>query len=394
MHIVYVNKTAPHRGGGAEMRIWEVGKRLVQRGFRVTVLCSATDAAAPEREILDGMQIEYVEAAPRWVFQWHKIGFYASRLLFYARAGKRLEQLLQTGDVDILRDDISPFPTRAVSTLAARYGLPTIAMIHNVSGAMGRWVKHYGPFLGVAGYMGERWLKRKPRYDHMIAAARWMAEVMARAWSRSRVSWVPNGVDASRFHPPSPDESSERMHEIRFFYVARFVELKGHDILLQAFARVVRQERCVRLHLVGDGPLEEDMRAAAAKLGLEDYVRFHGRVSRRAMPSLYRSVDAYVSPSYFEGMPITFLEAMASGLPIISTRIEAVDGFLSDERACLVRPGAVDELSEAMLSLARDAEKRRFLGEWGRQEAERRYVWPRIVDQEVDICRRVLYETS
>ena len=388
MHVLYVNKTAPHRGGGAEIRIWEVGRRLVQRGHQVSVVCAATEPGLPDLEILDGMRIHYVRSIPGRMMGLPGIGFYGPRLAFYGRCSDRVRRIIGLERVDIVHDDISPFPCRAAVRIARQAGLPVVATVHNLSGAWKRWTRLYGLPLGSAGYLGERWLRRRRPYDHIISASRWMVTALEEDLPLSSLSWIPNGVDLNRFVPAPQTEGGEAQVPV-LLYVGRFVVLKGHEILLQAFRQLLQNGVQARLMLPGDGPTWERVRARVRQLGMEAFVNLPGRVPAAEMPAIFGSADIYVSPSLFEGLPLTLLEAMAAGLPIISTRIEAVEGLFDETHARLVAPGAAIELAAAMHDLVTRPRLRRRMGAWGRRQAEQKYHWDAVVEGELALCDRL-----
>lgn len=93
------------------------------------------------------------------------------------------------------------------------------------------------------------------------------------------------------------------------------VEVKNHRFLLRAFAACLAEAPAAQLLLVGDGPLEPELRALAAELGIQDSVHFPG--ARRDTPALYGAMDVFAMPSRYEGLSMALLEAQAAGLPCV-----------------------------------------------------------------------------
>lgn len=383
MHILYVNKVSPRFGGGAEARILEVGKRLAAKGHRISVVCSATEPGLPDEEILDGIRIHYLHPLPDRLLATPWLRFYGPRLSFYFLARNLIRRVI-ANDVDILRDDISPFPTFSAVRLSRSYGIPTIATVHSLSKSWKRWMLNYGSVFGTAGYVGERWLRKHRPYSLVITDSKWARDSLAADWPASRLQWIPNGVDTEVFHPniggARPDQP------LNIFYAGRFVTLKGHTTLIRAFAIAINSGLEAMLHLAGHGPRLHPIQNQIEASGLSSAVVFHGTVDKAEMPDLYRQMDLYVSPSRFEGLPVTLLEAMATGLPIISSDIEAIDGLLEQDYSVVVPPEDPQAMAEAILHMSRKEDLRAHMGQHGRRVAQERFSWDVVVQRELEVA--------
>lgn len=196
--------------------------------------------------------------------------------------------------------------------------------------------------------------------------------IEVRAAPRRKISFVPNGIDTSRFQA-RPERRAAVRRELgvgdRFVWLAvgRLEEQKDHPNMLRALAEAGWQGHDGRLLIVGEGPDEPAVRALAGRLGVLDQVSFLG--VRRDVPDLMNAADAYLMSSAWEGMPLVLLEAAASGLPIVATdvggnrevAIEGSNGLLAPARD----PAA---LARRMLELlALPAEERRAMGARGRE---------------------------
>ena len=137
-----------------------------------------------------------------------------------------------------------------------------------------------------------------------------------------------------------------------FVSVGRFMPQKNHPMLLSAFKRVLESAPTCRLQLVGDGALMEETRQKAAELNIQDNVEFTG--IRKDIPDLLAAANAFVLSSDWEGLPLSLLEAMASGLPVVSTDVGGVRDAVGDQ-ALLVEKGDDEALANAMLQLVNDA---------------------------------------
>jgi len=185
--------------------------------------------------------------------------------------------------------------------------------------------------------------------------------------------------------------------DVVFVCVARFAPQKAHDVLLRAFhaARAERPEDMgLRLLLVGDDPFGDGRRRAEAladELGLRADGAVHFAGIRRDVPQVLASSDVFVMSSLWEGLGLVFLEAMAAGLPVLSTRVSAIPEVVVDgETGVLVAPADPGALARAMLGLAGDAELRERMGRAGRARVADLFGLERMVEETLAIYREVL----
>ncbi|MDO5023352.1 glycosyltransferase [Slackia piriformis] len=172
-----------------------------------------------------------------------------------------------------------------------------------------------------------------------------------------RVEMVVNPVDISVFRDMDPKPFEGRKYA--FIHVARFEEAKNHRGLVRAFAMFLESDReafsGMRMALVGTGPLEGEIKLAVDELGLRNSVDFLG--VRDDVASLMHDSSCFVLPSFYEGLPMTILEAMAAGIPIIATPVGGVPDVVKDgETGILVPLNDPDALSEAMRAVIMNRE--------------------------------------
>jgi len=194
---------------------------------------------------------------------------------------------------------------------------------------------------------------------------------------------IPNGIDTDRFHPPGKAGTAE---PIQALTVCRLIGRKRIDLLIRAVAQA--KERGLRVHLdiAGDGNLMGPLRQLANELNVADGVHFLGRVPAEQMPEVYRRNDLFVMSSAHEGMSNAMLEAMASGLPIVTTRCEGVDELIADNGVVVEGlPGLV----QAIQTLAQDPARLREMAVASRRQAER-FTWSAVADRYIEYYRQVL----
>jgi glycosyltransferase involved in cell wall biosynthesis len=182
---------------------------------------------------------------------------------------------------------------------------------------------------------------------------------------------VPNIIDLTRFQP-GPPRGGRNVHLI----VTRNLEpLYDNATAIRALALVREEEPDARLTIAGEGPLRRALEQLAMELGVADAVRFCGRVDHAEIPALYASADICLNPSLADNMPNALLEALASGVPVVSTNVGGVPYLVEHERtALLVKAGDASSMADAVLRLVRDTPLRNRLKTAGLDHV-RRFDW-------------------
>lgn len=197
------------------------------------------------------------------------------------------------------------------------------------------------------------------------------------------------GVDLAVWNEKGKIPSREDQ-EIRFVYLGRLSDWKGVQFLIPAFKAVAEQEPRAVLHILGDGKERKSLEELTRRLNLSQRVKFVGWVSAEEGAERLRSADVFVLPSLREVGGIVLLEAMAVGLPVITTNWGGPAIHVTDETGIRVEPdskeGFVTGLSEAMLRLARSPELRRQMGRAGVERVRTNlYDWNQKTDQLLEI---------
>ena len=174
--------------------------------------------------------------------------------------------------------------------------------------------------------------------------------------------------------------------------VGRLVETKGQKVLLKAFAKVYEQYPESWLILAGAGRLESELRSLANDLDIHERVVFLG--FRTDIPEILKAYDVFVLPSIAEGLPGALLEAMATGIPVIASRVGGVPKILnSPDLGVMVSPSSVDELSMAMEQLSSmDEMKRNEVGKALRQRVLEEFTTEKMVSAMVGHYMEVMGE--
>jgi glycosyltransferase involved in cell wall biosynthesis len=201
--------------------------------------------------------------------------------------------------------------------------------------------------------------------------ARYLADV--EGFNETEFAIVHYGIVPGPGPEPGPDEP-------RLLCVGRLIPIKGHIVLLRAFAEARREAPELTLELAGRGPLEPALKALAKELGIEDGVRFLGYVS-----PVSRAIDrsaAVVVPSLGEGFGMVALEAMERARPVVASDIGGLGELVVDgETGLLVPSGEAEPLARALVEIAGDPARRRTMGEAGRRRALEQFAEHRNVER-------------
>lgn len=256
-----------------------------------------------------------------------------------------------------------------------RYALPfvllrrDVSMLHTVHNLADREIEP-----------GMRWMQRYAlRHGVMpVAVAQEVAHSLERFYGIQDCRVITNGIPTESYANPQMPRKEWRAREgfgqddVLFVCVARFAPQKNHELLLKAFAQGPAADQRVKLVLVGEGVLREKLQQQARELRIAHQVRFLGL--RTDIPDVLGAMDVFVLSSDWEGNPLSVMEAMASGLPIVSTAVGGVPDMFEDGRhGFLIRAGDVGALSRSMSVLLRDSERRKSFGAAAAQRAREKY---------------------
>jgi glycosyltransferase involved in cell wall biosynthesis len=209
-------------------------------------------------------------------------------------------------------------------------------------------------------------------------------------WPRARVERIYNGIDLEKFVPGRDKHTPPAI-----LNVGRLVEKKGLPDLIEACGILKKRGVPFRCEIVGKGDLESWMRSRVAALGLENVVFMQGPRPQGEVRGLYRRSDVFVAPCVVardgnrDGLPTAIIEAMASGLPVVSTPVTGIpEAVVNGETGALVPEHAPGALADALQDLLENPEIREKMGQAGRRRAEEMFD----VSRNVSRLRRVFSE--
>jgi glycosyltransferase involved in cell wall biosynthesis len=269
--------------------------------------------------------------------------------------------------------------TVAAARLQAATGLPLVTVSH-VAG-----LEHLPQPLrfltkGYEATLGRYILSRSTR---VVSISPSVTSHLQRIGARTdRIDVVPNGVDIDRFKPSTRSTQSVT----RLMFIGRHIGNKGPQIFLEALVELSRQSVPFRADFLSNGPLRSQLERRASEAGLTESVRFLGRVPDVAEE--LRHADIVVRPSLTEGLPLSLLEAMASGVCVVASDIGGNrDLIRNGVNGVLVPPANPRALASALRELIENPARRLSLATAGLETA-RQYSWEVCADQTAQILVR------
>lgn len=313
---------APAPFGGLERVVQMLSRGQVARGHQVH-LAAIIDAGAEKTHPFPG------EAATEDV-EVHPIPVPPRRYFLERRDVRDLCQRLQPTVIHLhgYRPDVLH------RYLGRRFGVPVVTTVHGFTG--GGWKNRLFEKLQI---------RSMRRMDGVVAVSPLLVEQLAALGiPRDRIHMAMNGLDegeSSLGRSEARDELGVAREGTRIGFIGRLSPEKGPDVLVEALGHLT--DLPVALSLVGTGPLKDALMERAGDLGIQDRLHLHGRVDGAGR--LMRAFDLVVLSSRTEGTPITLLEAMAAGVPVVATRVGGVPEVVSSDEAFLVPSESPGELA-------------------------------------------------
>lgn len=211
-----------------------------------------------------------------------------------------------------------------------------------------------------------------------------------RMWNKFEIA--PLGVDPEEFTPRPEPAGGVPFH---LLCVGRLVPAKGQTVLLAALKELAEAGRNVAVSFAGDGPDRAQLENTVRELDLGSRVTFHGALNQNQIRALYRTANAFVLPSFAEGIPVALMEAMAMEIPCISTAITGIPELIeSGKDGILVMPSDVSGLARAIAGLMDDPGHRESIAAAGRRKVIASYNLPGNIRNLAGIFSRRLAESA
>ncbi|WP_290745900.1 glycosyltransferase family 4 protein [Haliea sp.] len=226
-------------------------------------------------------------------------------------------------------------------------------------------------------YFARSWNRVKPSLNRaalIVVPSGYLSAVFNSYGQPTRI--IPNIVDQSVFKPAHDTSVSARPFTL---VITRNLEpIYGIETALRALAEVLQTAPATRMRIAGSGPQESELRGLASTLGVDGAVEFTGRLDRPGIARLYAEADAMLNPTTVDNMPNSVIEALACGVPVISTEVGGVPYIVQDEHTALLVPADDPAaMASAILRLQNDVAMRNHLSAQGLVQVAQ-YAWPAV----------------
>jgi glycosyltransferase involved in cell wall biosynthesis len=317
----------------------------------------------------DGYPVTFLAINPRFPrgLRWLRDVRYVRTLANQMIYVPSLARLASADVVHVFSASYWSFLLAPLPAMAAARSLNKRVVLHYHSGEADDHLSNWGPLV-------HPWLRLA---HEIVVPSEYLRRVFARHGYQARV--IPNVVDLSRFRyrdrlPLRPRLLSTRNLE-PYYRV---------DVILEAFARFRAQEPAATLTVAGYGSEEPRLRRLADSLG-GDAIRFVGKIDPEAMPSLYAEADVFVNASVVDNQPLSIIEALSAGLPVVSTATGDIRFMVRHgETGLLVPPDDPRALAEAVVALWRDPGRARHMARQAREDVAK-YTWPVVRDRWAEV---------
>ena len=341
-----------------------------------------------QESIADNITLYKVPVHKKNLHYWRKVEV----IEWLIRAGRLYRRLLRSGSYDLVHAFFA-FPSGYLCWRSAK----TVPYIISLRGSD---VPGYNERLGLdyrllSGLFRRIWSQAA----HVVANSDGLRNLALQFMPALDIDVIPNGVDKTVYYPCDSRQSRQATDRsegadsekapgrMRMLTTGRLIRRKRIDVLIDAVAAADRLGIAVELTIAGEGNLLEELRSTADQLGVLERVTFLGRVPREQIPDVYRSHDVFVMASTHEGMSNAMLEALACGLPIITTPCEGVAELVGDN-GIIVEQATGEAIAQAIQQLTVDDASYERMRAAGRLRSEQ-FSWSVPAERYLSLYRDV-----
>jgi glycosyltransferase involved in cell wall biosynthesis len=375
MDVCMVTSELPPTSGGVGYYVYNLSKRLVKLGHKVTIITCKRSAEQKEKEVVDGIFIHRVPFYPLYPFHASLLTLFINRLI---------RSIDHNFDVIHLHSPM-PLPIKTSLPLLTTVHTPMLidARYHEIFGLKSLFEKIQSAMIYPPLESELFKMSRK-----ITAVSRAVAlELKEYGLNPSSITVVRNGVDAHSFFP----NTQKGNIELYVLYTGVLRARKGLFDLVQCASYVNKIRPGTKFYICGKGPFQNNMELAVKRMGLEKQVVFLGYTDREILIRMYQNAAIQVIPSHYEGLPTVLLEGMSCGLPVVATDIggnnEVID---SGKNGFLVPPNCPKLMAESLLRLLDDSSTRETIGIAARKTILRNYTWDKVADKITECYKDVI----
>lgn len=338
--------------GGAEVHIFEIFTRMIERGHEVTLL-TATFPGCAREEIVGGVRVRRL----------------TNRYLYYAVVGLTARRMARVGNYDLVVDVLNKLPY--LSPWLVRK--PCFAIVHHLFGTTA--FRQVSAPIALVTWLTEKLIPYAYRDTRMLAISpSTKDDLVARGIAADHVWVVPPGLDQAAYSGTVVQSPREPL----VLWIGRLEPYKRADLMLAAMTTLRQHVKDARLVFVGEGTARADLERSARELGLEGVVTFTGFVSEEAKIAWLARAAVVVNTSEKEGWGMTVIEGNAFGAPSVSSAVPGLRDSVRDGETGILYPyGDAEALSDALVRLLTDEQLYSRLSAAALEWAER-FTWDSV----------------
>jgi len=375
LNLLMLNYEFPPIGGGAgNANLCLLKQYARDTNLTIDVLTSAPGPGLLKEKFAENITIYKVGLHKKSLHFWRK----TEVIEWLLKARFRYRKMLRENDYDLVHAFFG-FPTAWLPYRTANK-LPYIISLRG-SDVPGYNVRLALDYKLLAGLFRKIWSGAAA----VVANSNGLQSLALEFMPALDIKVIPNGIDVEKFYPAQEQSLTK---PIKLLTVCRLISRKRIDLLIRAAARAKELGLDIQFNIAGEGNLMKPLQNLADDLNLTDSVVFMRRVPAEQMPQVYRDNHIFVMSSAHEGMSNAMLEAMASGLPIITTKCEGVQELIADNGIVVDYPKA-EAIAEAIKTLADDRQTYKQISTAARKQA-RKFSWKSVAEAYSALYRKVL----
>ncbi len=366
LNLLMLNYEFPPIGGGAgKAHLSQLNEYTKTNELKIDVLTAAPKPGFTKEQLSDNITIYKVGLHKKNLHFWRKIEV----LEWLFKAQHHYRKMLRENNYDLVHAFFG-FPTGWLCYRSANK-LPYIISLRG-SDVPGKHARLKLDYKILAPLFKSIWKKASA----LIACSQGLKDRALQFMPSATIDVITNGIDLNMFHPAQNDKAQQ---ELKLLTVGRLSVTKRFEILIDAVEILHKAGRNLHLTIAGGGAMLDGLKQIVSQKNLGNIIDVKGRIESDLMPDLYRQNDIFVSASMQEGMSNAMLEAMASGLPIITTRCEGVDELIADN-GIVVEQARPDAIADEIQKLADDKNGYDLMCKAARKKVEQ-FGWAHIAEQ-------------
>ena len=375
MKILMLNYEFPPIGGGASQAHLNLLRQYSDiKDLKVHVLTSAPELGFFTERLSDNITIFKVGIHKKELHFWRR----SEVVEWLLKAGFHYRRLLRENDYDLAHAFFG-FPTGWLCYRNTKK-LPYIISLRG-SDVPGKHVRLKLDYKILGPVFKKIWKKAIA----LVACSQGLKARALQFLPSAQIEVIPNGVDLDKFYPVQTGKKTE---VLRLITIGRLSVTKRVPLLIDAVSILHKEGYKLKLTITGGGQMENQLKQIVSERNLSSIIDLTGRISADDMTLLYRKNDIFISASMLEGMSNAMLEAIASGLPIVSTRCEGLDELIVDNGIVVEQPDAVS-IAKAIKTIADDEKKYVKMRMAARKQAEK-FTWKSAANQYIKIYHKII----